>query len=184
MLPRRAFFIGGNGMSTALDELETSQSNPIDMIESALDAQNWPVERLCEDELTITVTGDWCEHAMSVSWKDEMETLHLACAFRLTDEGQELETHKMADVHELLARVNEQLLLGHFDLWREEQSVVFRHGLLLHAGGTSAEQWECLLQIAVETCERFYPAFHLLISGNMNPLDAMTASMFETHGEA
>ncbi|MGC6391750.1 MAG: YbjN domain-containing protein [Alphaproteobacteria bacterium] len=171
-------------MTSSLDELETSMNNPIDMIETALDEQNWPVERLCADELSITVMGDWCEHNLSVSWKDDMETLHLACAFRLIEDGVSLPKDALPNVYELLSRVNEQLLLGHFDLWREEETVVFRHGVLLHAGGTSAEQWECLLQIAVETCERFYPAFHLLMQTDLSPADALTASMFETFGEA
>src|SRR4029077_6224625 len=48
----------------------------------------------------------------------------------------------------------------------------------------SAEQVEDLVDIAVSECERFYPAFQLVIWGGKSPDDAMTAAIIEPIGEA
>ncbi len=62
---------------------------------------------------------------------------------------------------------------------------MFRHTVLLRgAGGVAAEQLEDLVDIAVAECERFYPAFQLLLWGGKSPEEAVAAAMLETVGEA
>jgi hypothetical protein len=88
-------------------------------------------------------------------------------------------------LYELLALANERLWLGHFDLAAGDTSPAFRYAILLRGIGTaSAEQVEDLVDIAVSECERFYPAFQLLIWGGKSPSDAMEAAMIEPVGEA
>ena len=48
----------------------------------------------------------------------------------------------------------------------------------------SGELMEDLVDIAVTECERFYPAFQFVIWGGKSPLEALTAAMLETEGEA
>ena len=43
---------------------------------------------------------------------------------------------------------------------------------------------EKLIEIALNECERFYPAFQFVIWGGKSPADAMAAAMLETMGEA
>ena len=65
---------------------------------------------------------------------------------------------------QLLALVNEQLWLGHFDLWQAEGVIMYRNALLLTEGmeaGTA--QLEAMLAAAVEACERYYQAFQFVI---------------------
>ncbi|MGI9452435.1 MAG: YbjN domain-containing protein, partial [Geminicoccaceae bacterium] len=50
--------------------------------------------------------------------------------------------------------------------------------------GVSGELMEDLIDIAVAECERFYPAFQFVIWGGKPPVEALTAAMLETEGEA
>ena len=60
--------------------------------------------------------------------------------------------------------MNEQLWIGHFDLWTQDGMVMFRHALVL-AGGVEAtgQQCEALLGSALEACERYFPAFQFVV---------------------
>jgi len=77
------------------------------------------------------------------------------------------------------------LLIGHFDLWQEDGSVMFRHSLLLNGGADpTAEQLECLLTSALEACERYYQAFQFVVWAGKKSGDALDAVLFETRGTA
>ena len=106
--------------------------------------------------------------------------MHLSCALEM-----KVPANKREAIYALLALANEKLWLGHFDLWSDENLPVFRHALLLREGiSVSGELMEDLVDIAVTECERFYPAFQFVIWGGKPPLEALTAAMLETEGEA
>ena len=91
----------------------------------------------------------------------------------------------MQETMQLIGRINEQLLIGHFDLWQEDGSVMFRHSLLLNGGAEpTAEQLECLLTSALEACERYYQAFQFVVWAGKSSKEALDAVLFETHGTA
>ena len=52
------------------------------------------------------------------------------------------------------------------------------------ASALSAEQLEDLLDIAINECERFYPALQLVVWGGRSVADAMTVARMDTIGEA
>jgi hypothetical protein len=84
-----------------------------------------------------------------------------------------------------LASVNERLWLGHFGLWNEEGVPMFRHAVLLRGlGSASMEQIEDLVDIALNECERFYPAFQFVLWGGKTAQDAVAAALLDTVGEA
>ncbi|HFD15346.1 MAG TPA: hypothetical protein ENJ38_03460, partial [Rhodospirillales bacterium] len=92
---------------------------------------------------------------------------------------------KKRPIHSLLALANEKLWLGHFELWSEEQLPVFRHSVLFREGVTaSRELIEDLVEIALNECDRFYPAFQFVIWGGKAPEEALMAALLETEGEA
>ena len=117
------------------------QSNPVDMIEIVASMNDWSFERSGEDEIAMTVAGHWADYHVSFSWMEEFEALHLACAFDIKVPDQ-----RVNEVIRLLSQVNGQVLMGHFDLWRQEDVVIFRQSLLL-AGGAEPnnQQVEVLL---------------------------------------
>jgi len=158
----------------------TRLGNPLDLVEHIVSEQEWPFERQGADELTVGVSGRYCEHQLWFSWREELGAMSFTCAFDM-----KLPPNRKRDLHSLLAYVNEKALIGHFDYWSEEGMVVFRQALLLRGGnGATPEQIEDLMEIGLGECERFYPAFQFLVWGGRTPEDAVAAAMFDTVGEA
>ena len=94
---------------------------------------------------------------------------------------------KRAAIFEALSLINEQLWLGHFEMWSGSGLVVFRHSTILDTRedeGLSLEQAEAIVEAAVEECERFYPVFQFVLWGGKSPGEAISAALIETAGEA
>ena len=113
---------------TLIDVEEQRQSNPVDVIEQIAALNDWAFERAGDDEISISIEGGWAEYQVSFSWLEEREAIHLACAFDLkVPEPRKLE------VMRLLSSVNEQLWIGHFEMWASSGMLLFRHAALLDA---------------------------------------------------
>lgn len=154
--------------------------HPVDLVEHVASLHEWAFERAGEDEISISLAGRDCDYALSFTWLDDMEALHLACSFEA-----KIPKRRLVDLAKLVGLVNEQLWVGHFDLWGQEGAVMFRHSLVL-AGGASvnSEQCEALIKIALATCEKYFQAFHFVIWAGKGPKEALDMVMFETQGEA
>jgi hypothetical protein len=154
--------------------------NPLDVVESLASGNDWSFERAGDDEITILVTGRWTDYQLSYTWMGDIEALHLACAFDL-----KVPERRRAEVQILIGLINEQLWVGHFDLWLKEGMLMFRHALVL-AGGVEASgrQCEALLSTAIDACERYFTAFQFVVWAGKDAKEALAAAMFETSGEA
>ena len=154
--------------------------NPVDAIETVAAIQDWTFERSSDDEITISVAGQWCAYHVSYSWLEDNEALHLACGFDV----KVVETRR-DEVAKLLARINEQMWMGHFDLWSLEGMVMYRQSLLL-AGGAEVThgQIEGMLENAIDCCESYYQAVQFVVWAGQSAEDALSSIMFETVGEA
>lgn len=165
---------------TLIDFDTDRQSNPVDLIEQIASHNDWLFERSGDDEITISVAGSWCDYHVSMSWLEDMEALHLACAFDL-----KVPDARRTEVARLLALVNEQMWIGHFDLWSREGVVMYRQSHLLSGGAEPAPaQCEALLANAIESCDRFYQAFQFVVWAGKSASEALDAALFETAGEA
>jgi hypothetical protein len=165
----------------SLMEISGSRTaNPVDTVERMAATNDWSFARSSEDEVTLVITGKWTDYQVSFTWMGEIEALHLACAFDL-----KVPERRRAEMIELVSMINEQLWIGHFDLWANDGLVMFRHALVL-AGGIEASgpQCESLLSTATEACERYYQAFQFVMWAGKTPRDALDAVQFETVGEA
>ncbi len=94
---------------------------------------------------------------------------------------------KRQAIYEALGLINEQLWLGHFEMWSGSGLIVFRHATILDARegeGLSLEQAEAIAEAAMEECERFYPVFQFVLWGGKSPGEAISAALIDTHGEA
>ena len=164
----------------AVKEFEGAIANPIDLIEQMASANDWSFDRNTDDEIVIDVTGQWTDFRLFFSWLHDLSAMHFACAFELS-----VADNRRPAVHELLARINEGLAVGHFDLWADRGLPVFRAALLLRGSeGASVEQLEDLVEIALNESDRFYPAFQYVVWGGKTPAEAVDAALFETVGEA
>ncbi len=157
-----------------------SHNNPLDVVERMAAGNNWPFERAGENEIGLVVTGRWTNYQVSFTWMSDIEALHLGCAFDM-----KVPEARLAEVQRLIALINEQLWIGHFDVWTQNGLIMFRHALVL-AGGVAASgrQCEAVLGTALDSCERNFPAFQFVIWAGKSPREAMDSAMFETAGEA
>jgi hypothetical protein len=163
-----------------IDFSHEQRLNPVEVVERLAAVNDWSFERASDDEITILVNGRWTDYQLSFTWMDEIEALHLACAFDL-----KVPERRRSEVQTLISHINEQMWVGHFDLWVQDGMAMFRHALVL-AGGmqASGEQCESLLKSALDSCERYFPAFQFVVWAGKSARDALNAAMFETSGEA
>jgi len=130
--------------------------------------------------MAVSVSGRWADYDIAFTWIEDVEALHVACAFDL-----KVPERRRQDVLQLISAVNEQLWVGHFDLWSSENVVMFRHALLLAGGADPTDgQCETMLRVAVEACERYFQAFQFVIWAGKSAREALDCVLFETEGEA
>ena len=153
--------------------------NPVDLIEQVAQTHEWACERTNEDELTLNVAGTWADYHVSLNWRTDLESLHIACAFEF-----KVPDNRLAEVYRLIAQINEQMWLGHFDLWSQEGLIMFRHGLMLNGTVATSGQCEALLRAGLEACERYYQAFQFVVWAGKDSRSALSSTMFETQGQA
>ena len=153
---------------------------PVDMLASLFEARGWPCEFVGEDEISVEIKGSWATYSLRAVWRREDHVLQLLCLpdIRVPDD-------KRVAVFELLALVNEQLWVGHFDLWSNGSVLLYRHGLLLGDEGLlGLSQAQVAVEAAVEECDRFYPAFQFVLWGDKRPDEALASALVDAAGEA
>src|SRR5476649_3097945 len=111
--------------------------NPLDVVERLATGNDWSFERSSDDEITILVTGKWTDYQLSFTWMGEIEALHLACAFDM-----KIPQARRSEVQRLIAAINEQLWIGHFDIWTHTGMIMYRQAIVL-PGGLTATTAQC-----------------------------------------
>ena len=166
-----------------MSNLETAperSEHPLDAIERLAAMQEWAFDREQDDEISLSVKGGWADYHVAFTWLDDMEALHVACAFDL-----KAPQPRRAETLALISRINERMWVGHFDLLIKDDVVMFRHALLLSGGAEpQGPQCEALLKLAVDSCDRYFQAFQFVVWAGKTADDALAAAMFETAGEA
>ncbi|MBB4085796.1 hypothetical protein GGR49_001381 [Sphingomonas carotinifaciens] len=160
---------------------DTEDAAPIDMLEAYYAAHGWDHERH-EDEVIATVKGSWTTYELRALWREDDSVLQFLAFpdIKVTDD-------RRAGVYEALALVNEQLWVGHFELWSSSGILLYRHAAMIDGGddGTiSLAAAELLVESAIEECERFYPVFQFVLWGGKSAKEALAAALIETQGEA
>lgn len=155
-------------------------AHPVDVVETIAETHDWQFDRDAEDEITMTVTGGWCDYQVSFTWLEDVEALHISCAFDIKKHER-----RNGELQNLIALINEQMWVGHFGFWKQEGMIIFRHALVLPGGlAPSAQQCETVLQAAVSSSERYYQAFQFVLWAGKTAQEALSSAMIETEGEA
>ncbi len=160
---------------------QADDAAPIDMLEAYYAAHGWEHERH-DDEIIATVKGSWASYELRALWREEDSVLQFLCFpdIKVTDD-------RRATVYEAIGLVNEQLWIGHFELWSSSGILLFRHAAMIDGGDDrvlSLTAAELLVESAIEACERFYPVFQFVLWGGKSPREALAAALVETQGEA
>ncbi|MBR0662451.1 type III secretion system chaperone family protein [Neoroseomonas oryzicola] len=167
-------------MSASLQLDRDRASNPLDILEQIIAANEWAFERRSDGEMAAEAPGKWCDYGLHFSWSHEISAMAFTCAFDL-----KVPADRREKLYELLALANDRLWIGHFGIEAEDGVPVFRHSVLLRGSpSASAESLEDMVDIAITECERFFPAFQFVLWGGKAPAEALAASMLDCVGEA
>lgn len=154
--------------------------HPIDIVEDLASHHQWDFERISEEQIIMTVEGQWRNYALTLAWSAFDETLRLICTFDM-----EPPEAKLPRLYELLNSVNDQCWAGGFTYWADQQVMVYRYGLVLTGGHVaSPDQIDTMVGAAVLSAERYYPAVQLVVWGDQTPAAAMQVAIAEAYGRA
>ncbi|MBL8780239.1 MAG: YbjN domain-containing protein [Alphaproteobacteria bacterium] len=165
--------------STQLIQAVVNQGNPLDLMEQLAVQNEWLFDRAGEDEMHLSFPGQTEDHHFSINWRHNVETLQLSAQLEV-----KVPKLKRAEIASLLNIINEQLWLGHFEMWPDSGQIIFRHGLLLRGAMAVPEQCEGLIDAALEACDRYYSAFQFVIWAGKSASEAAAAVVYQCQGSA
>ncbi len=155
-------------------------TNPIDMVESIFSSRSYELERRNVNEVVVEVQGKWSNMLLFFAWESSMKCLHMSCLMEIENKLED-----RSKIFELLALVNENLWVGHFSYWSEQNMPVFKHSVFLNYEEEYFEhKISQMIDIAVNECERIYLVFKVVMTKGMEPKDALYPIIMETAGQA
>ena len=162
------------------EQFLTEDLHPIDIVEHLAEHHAWDFDRVAEDQIAMAVEGQWRTYSITLAWTPQDESLRLICTFDMDPPKD-----RLSALYETLNTTNDMCWAGAFAYWKAQKLMVWRYGLVL-AGDqvASAEQINTMINAAVLSAERFYPAFQLVVWGNEAPEDAMRIAIAEAYGRA
>ncbi len=154
--------------------------NPIDLVENIFASRSFELERRNLNEIAIEIQGKWNNMLLFFAWEASMHCLHLSC---LMDIDCQIEDR--SKIFELLALANEELWVGHFSYWTEQNLPVFKHSVIINDDEEYfAGKLEQIINIAINECERMYPVFKVVLTKGMSPREALYPMTMATIGQA
>jgi len=167
-------------MSLSEEILHGEDIHPIDIVETLAEHHAWEFDRVGDDQIAMSVEGQWRTYSITLAWSSRDETLRLICTFEMDPPEA-----RLAALHETLNRCNDMVWAGSFTYWQEQRLMVWRYGLLLSGGQVAGpEQIDRMIGAAVSAAERFYPAFQLVSWSDRTPQDALQVAIAEAYGRA
>ena len=165
-------------MQTARETAFTE--NPIDTVENIFFTRSFEMERRGPNEVVVEVQGKWKNMALFFSWEENMKCLHMSCLIDIKSNLQD-----RSKIFELLALANENLWVGHFSYWAEQNMPVFKHSIFLNYGEEFFEHKIAqMIDIAVNECDRLYPVFNAILNKGREPSEVFYPFLMETMGQA
>ncbi len=167
-------------MSIQLIQKPSKPCDPLDALEAAAANLEFEMERIGDNELHVMLPGVWRDIGLWFTWRPELATLQMGAPIDL-----KAPVARLTEASHLITMVNERLWVGHFDLWADDNSIVYRNAAILPGDGAlDASQADAMIRAVSEAVDRFYPAFNFLVWGGKSPKDALKASLFDTAGNA
>ena len=159
---------------------QTEDQHPIDVVEVLAELQDWDFNRVAEDQITMVIEEQWRTHSITLSWSNYDESLFLISTYEFDSPK-----NKVGLLYEALNLANEECYGGAFYFWNDKSLIVYRNALALGSGAiVSPNQINRMLETAVSSSERFYPAFQLVCWGDRFPKAAMQIAIADGLGHA
>ena len=167
-------------MALSSQAVEYDDLHPIDIVEDIAANQDWEFERIADDQISMSVEGQWRTYTVTLSWSDMDEMLRLICTFDM-----EPPEHRLGHLYAALNAVNEECWAGAFTYRGDKRLMAVQYGLTL-AGRqvASPDQIDTMISAAVLSAERYYPVFQLVTWGERDLEPAMQVAIAEVHGHA
>ena len=154
--------------------------HPIDIVEHIAEHHEWDFDRIADDQIAMSVEGQWRTYSITLAWSGFDETLRLICTFEMQPPKE-----KQGALFEVLNSINDQCWAGAFTFWQDHSLMVYRYGLVLSGGQVaSPEQIDTLISSAVSSAERYYPALQLVVYGDQSSKQALQVAIAEAYGRA
>lgn len=168
-------------MDLWLDDEAESATDPMEIVEAVIGSdERFACERAEDGDVHFSFRCPWGETVGYFSHRHELPALLFTLGFDL-----QAAQSRRAEASLLAGLINENLWLGHFDVWSDDGTIIFRHAMpMIGRDEISVGEVQAMLAAALDAAERFQPAFHFLILGGMSAEDAARAALFEVSGEA
>ncbi len=152
---------------------------PLDLVEDIIINNGWDFERDINKNIHVEVGGKWCDYQLSYGLNEAKNLIFISCVLDIR-----VPKEKISEIHRLLAKVNEKLSLGHFEVWIDDGWPIYRCSIPVPQKTlTCRSQIEQISIMTLEECEKFYPAFQFLAWGDKTASDSLKHLMLETQGE-
>jgi len=159
---------------------ENFSLNPIDIVEDVIHSKKWTFSRADDYELVAEISSKFCHYRLYFTWSEQIRAISFTVTFDL-----KFPDSKKHLAQELLALINEKLWIGHFDITSKNGIPAYRHTVLFASENQLLHrQLEDLVDIAIYECEKYYPAFELVLFEDNSPTSALKISTFNTIGTA
>ncbi len=167
-------------MALSEQYLDADEIHPIDLVEHIANHHDWEFDRIADDQIAMAVEGQWRTYAITLAWSAYDETLRLICTFEMEPPAERLPA-----LYEALNKINDMCWAGSFSWWADQKMMVYRYGLVLAGDQVAApEQIDTIINAAVASAERFYPAFQLVTWAERSVDDAIQVAIAEAYGRA
>jgi len=168
-------------MDLSLDDEIDEIADPMDTVEAVIASDDrFLCERAEDGDIHFSFKCSWGETAGYFSYREELPALLFTLGFDI-----QAPASRRAEATMLASAINENLWLGHFDVWSDDGTIIFRHAMpMIGRSHISVGEVQAMLAAALDAADRFQPAFHYLILAGMSSEDASRAALFETVGAA
>jgi hypothetical protein len=168
-------------MDLFLDDEVSDSSDPMETVEMVISSDDrFSTERAEDGDVHFSFKSAWGETSGYFSYRAELPALLFTLGF-----DTQAPVSRRTEAMKLAARINENLWLGHFDVWADDGTIIFRHAMpMIGRDMISIGEIQAMLAAALDAADRFQPAFNFLILADLPAEQAAEAALFETCGEA
>ena len=143
-------------------------------------SKKWAFSRSADDELVAEISSNWCEYRLYFAWSERIRAINFTITFDI-----KFPPSSSQSIYELLSLINERIWIGNFDITSRNGIPAFRHTILMHSDNNLvSKQLEELVDIAIYECEKYYPAFQMILFEEKSPKEALVSCAFDVVGTA
>ncbi len=154
--------------------------NPIDYIEEQVYKLDVDFFRYSPNHLNLNYRGQWRNYSVVFIWDEQNKIISVSSHFDITKKEK---INK--NIYSLVSIVNEKINLGYFHYCSKLDTVFFKYHVSVKGFDyLTEEQIQDILNVVIDECDKYFPAFYLFFFKKQDPKYALSASLIETNGEA